>query len=256
MLEGVEFVPSWDRPSVPGSLTLLKSAHMVQSYEQLFAAHPKDRIVELGISQGGSVALLALLATPTKLVAIELDERPIAPLAQVLTEHGLDGSVRPYYGVDQGDKARLSAILDDEFGTEPLDLVFDDASHLYAPTVASFEVLFPRLRPGGAYIIEDWTWQDLWAKQLVGVMADPDAPGHTALVERAMEVEAGRIPRERPVSRIALELVLAQAHAGGAVADLTIDDDWILVHRGEADLDPAEFSLASLYADAFKLLVP
>ena len=39
---------------------------------------------------------------------------------------------------------------------EPLDLVIDDASHLYGPTMASFEVLFPRLRPGGLYVIEDW----------------------------------------------------------------------------------------------------
>jgi hypothetical protein len=36
--------------------------------------------------------------------------------------------------------------------------VIDDASHIYEPTRASFETLFPYLRPGGLYIIEDWQW--------------------------------------------------------------------------------------------------
>ena len=40
----------------------------------------------------------------------------------------------------------------------PLDLVIDDASHMYQPTKASFEALFPCLRPGGLYVIEDWAW--------------------------------------------------------------------------------------------------
>jgi hypothetical protein len=36
--------------------------------------------------------------------------------------------------------------------------VLDDASHQYEPTKASFETLFPLLRPGGLYIIKDWSW--------------------------------------------------------------------------------------------------
>ena len=39
-----------------------------------------------------------------------------------------------------------------------LDLVVDDASHAYEETKTSFEVLFPLLRPGGIYVIEDWSW--------------------------------------------------------------------------------------------------
>jgi hypothetical protein len=40
----------------------------------------------------------------------------------------------------------------------PLDLIIDDASHMYGLTKTSFETLFPLLRPGGLYIIEDWAW--------------------------------------------------------------------------------------------------
>jgi hypothetical protein len=46
----------------------------------------------------------------------------------------------------------------EQFDGGPLDLVVDDCSHLYEPTRASFNELFPRLRPGGAYVIEDWVW--------------------------------------------------------------------------------------------------
>ena len=41
---------------------------------------------------------------------------------------------------------------------DELDLVVDDASHTYEETKASFEFLFPLLRPGGIYVIEDWSW--------------------------------------------------------------------------------------------------
>ena len=34
----------------------------------------------------------------------------------------------------------------------------DDASHTYEETKASFEFLFPLLRPGGIYVMEDWNW--------------------------------------------------------------------------------------------------
>lgn len=37
-------------------------------------------------------------------------------------------------------------------------MVIDDASHTYELTRKSFEILFPLLKPGGLYIIEDWAW--------------------------------------------------------------------------------------------------
>lgn len=37
----------------------------------------------------------------------------------------------------------------------PFDVVIDDASHVFAHTVRSFEILFPLLRDGGVYIVED-----------------------------------------------------------------------------------------------------
>jgi len=51
----------------------------------------------------------------------------------------------------------LEHIVRNELANE-LDLVVDDASHTYEQTKASFEILFPLLRPGGIYVIEDWSW--------------------------------------------------------------------------------------------------
>ncbi len=41
-----------------------------------------------------------------------------------------------------------------------LDLIIDDGSHLYPDYVATADVLFDQLRPGGVYVIEDIQTQD------------------------------------------------------------------------------------------------
>ena len=248
-IDGVEFRTGWKRTSTGEYFTIIKSDLMVQQYRDLLARFPSPRIVELGIFQGGSVALMAMLARPQKLVAIELEETPVEPLLELIRDRGLGDSVRPYFGVDQADRSRLEGIVDREFGGAPLDVVVDDASHLYGPSIASFELLFPRLRPGGAYVIEDWAGQDVMAGRLAVELEDPDSPVHEGIA-RAMAEQ----PRRVPLSRMALELTIAAGQSDGAVAGLAIDRHWVMVHRGEADLDPSSFRLRDLYADHFHLL--
>jgi hypothetical protein len=45
-----------------------------------------------------------------------------------------------------------------EFGDSSIDLAIDDASHQYLETAASFNVVFPRLRQHGIFVVEDWQW--------------------------------------------------------------------------------------------------
>lgn len=252
VIDGIELVPDWRRPSRTGSLTLLKAARMVDRYRELFAPLTRPNVVELGISQGGSVALLALLARPRRLVALELSPEPVDALVETLAQHGLDGHVRPHFGVDQGDREAVRAIVERELGDEPLDVVVDDASHLYGPTLASFEVLFPRLRPGGLYVIEDWTWQDAFARN------------YEAAIERGVELSeeglanvaahmTGEAERERPLSLLSLHLVLACAQSP-VIADVTVDEDWTTVRRGPGELDPEGFRLRDLFVDRFHVL--
>jgi demethylmacrocin O-methyltransferase len=53
---------------------------------------------------------------------------------------------------DQIDEDKL-ARLSDEYGG--FDIVIDDGSHRSEHIIKSFEILFPRLRPNGIYVVED-----------------------------------------------------------------------------------------------------
>ncbi|EQD84822.1 demethylmacrocin O-methyltransferase [Saccharopolyspora erythraea NRRL 2338] len=64
----------------------------------------------------------------------------------------LDGTrIRTLRG-DQNDPAYLTAIAE-EMG--PFDIVVDDGSHVGEHQLTSFHALFPHIRPGGFYVIED-----------------------------------------------------------------------------------------------------
>lgn len=65
---------------------------------------------------------------------------------------GIDESRLITHRGDQGDPEHLHRLAD-EIG--PLDIVIDDGSHLNEHVVTSFGALFPRVRPGGLYVIED-----------------------------------------------------------------------------------------------------
>ncbi|NUT46178.1 MAG: class I SAM-dependent methyltransferase [Saccharothrix sp.] len=53
---------------------------------------------------------------------------------------------------DQSDPADLAAVVE---RTGPLDIVIDDGSHRSADVLTSFRALFPHVRPGGWYVVED-----------------------------------------------------------------------------------------------------
>jgi cephalosporin hydroxylase len=53
---------------------------------------------------------------------------------------------------DQSDPSALSRAVD---GCPPFDLVVDDGSHVGSHVITTFDVLFPKVTPGGYYAIED-----------------------------------------------------------------------------------------------------
>lgn len=252
-VDGVAFRSGY-LPAGDGSFTIVKTDSMLDRYRPLYERFPHPRMVEIGIAYGGSVALLSLLAQPSKFLALELSTDELTQLTDLIRERGWQDRVRVEYGVDQSDRELVLRHALDQFGDEPLDLVIDDASHRYAPTVASFEVLFPLLRPGGLFIIEDWNcdhWT-LWA--IRSAAADPSSPGH----EQATELlrQHGDRPDDGmvPLSRLALELVSARAESDGAIAKVTLDDQWLVVERGPAELDPRAFRLGDYAFDHYRQL--
>jgi hypothetical protein len=77
-------------------------------------------------------------------------------------------------GVDQGDRETLSRVVEQYDCGEGFDLIVDDASHILTPTRISFEVLFPRLRENGLYVIEDWSTECITASRLAADLTDLD----------------------------------------------------------------------------------
>ena len=234
----------------------MKTRSMVEAYVDLVREVEPRRIVEIGIRKGGSTALLHAMAEPDRLVALELASGGAWALDRYLDDHGQGVSIRPYFGVDQGDSATVASICDDEFGDAPLDLVVDDASHLYEPSVASFEVLFPRLRPGGRYIIEDWTSYYLRMSRAAAAYED-------ALATASPEVRAAWLaglkesseePIEPLISLLTVELVLARASESDLIRDITVTRHWTVVTRGAEPIVPDGFRLRDHYRDHMALL--
>jgi hypothetical protein len=57
---------------------------------------------------------------------------------------------------DRGIDLRFFDQTDEECAVNgPYDIIIDDASHLSSLTIKSFEVLWPHLKPGGWYVVED-----------------------------------------------------------------------------------------------------
>jgi hypothetical protein len=204
-----------DKPSISmagADFLLLKPRFMVEQYGEVLMELRPRHIVELGILEGGSTALLWELAHPRVMVAI--DQRP--PHSPALRQ--LDEAIRIYDDVDQADRKRLAAIAEEAFGGQRLDLVVDDCSHMYEATRASFNELFPRLRAGGLYMIEDWDWTrseeiaEMWADQV-------------------------------PLTRLILELSLVLASGSGLISEMTISPGLAQVRRGDPKIDPRGFDI-------------
>jgi len=238
----------------PGRLPVEKVRGLVEDYIDMCRALQPTRIVELGVYKGGSTALLSELVGPEKLVSIEFTPTPVELLDGYIEERGLGDVVRPFYGVDQSDRVRVAEIVRAEFGGRPIDLVIDDASHLYEESRSSFETLFPHVRPGGLFLLEDWCWQH----QVADAATRPNLSeqARQAIAKRMESVAAGEATATVPMSRLVLELILARASSGEAVADVTIGSYWAAVRRGPGHLDPDTFRVTDLFEDHFGLLDP
>jgi cephalosporin hydroxylase len=142
------------RQSGSDDFTMMKTPSFLNEYIALQGQGIR-KVLELGVYQGGSFVFLDKLLKPDVISAVELSTTPIPALDRYVAAN--KPRCKMHYGTSQGDVEALARIVAEDFGGQ-VDLVVDDASHFYELTKASFEVLFPALRPGGCYIIEDWSW--------------------------------------------------------------------------------------------------
>jgi hypothetical protein len=149
-----------------------------------------------------------------------------------IESRSLQDTVKTYYAVDQADRPVLEHIIAAEFATMPLDLVIDDASHLLRETRASFNALFPRLRPGGVYVVEDWPW---------GHYDDDMIPPN------AREHWNSMWPTGTPLTVLLFELVMTCDAENNIIDELAVEQSFVRVRRGSADLDPSTFDISESF---------
>ncbi len=154
------------RLSTSNAFTIAKNEPYLRVYEELASAFSPRSILELGILQGGSYVFLDKLFSPRRMSAVDIGAQPVPQLLAYIADK--EGRF-VHFSTSQTDRKILDGIVRNELADE-LDLVVDDASHTYEQTKASFEILFPLLKPGGIYSIEDWSWAHLPKYQA------PDAP--------------------------------------------------------------------------------
>jgi hypothetical protein len=190
--------------------------------EQIDSLSPK-RMVEVGVHEGGSSIYWENRYKPARLSLVDINPN-VPHLSSYILRHGLSDRMRLHLGVSQDDADEIRSAMADDFGAEPIDLVIDDASHMLDRTRRTFEILFPYLRPGGLYIIEDWGWghfwfwgQELWA--------------------------------EHPLmSPLISEIMLVCAASSGIVGQMHINPNFAAITRGPAPLPcDGSFNLLANY---------
>ena len=214
-IDGVEYICDQygaRMATEPSRFCVCKIPTIVDRYVSFLAERKPRTIVEIGILEGASTALLAQLAQPTKLVAIEWDDAPTDKLREFITSHGLEDVVAVYGGIDQADTERLNEIMAAE-SPGPIDLVLDDASHRLEPTRATFNCLFPRLRDGGVYLIEDWA---------TGLLAGGP-----------VQLGAG----QEPLMNLLCDVIRLKGRRQQVVRDVTVKQGWAEIERGSASID-------------------
>jgi hypothetical protein len=129
----------------------------------------------------------------------------------------------------------MGTILENEFPERDIDLVIDDASHFYEETKAAFNIVFPFLRPGGLYVIEDWSWahwQGEWQ----------ESENHFA--------------DKRPLTNLIFELTMACPSQPDIISDVSITRAMAFIKRGRGNLNREEFDISDLYLTRGKPFKP
>lgn len=119
-----------------------------ESYLGAFRPQPVT-VLELGVKRGASLRMWKEYFPLGAIHGVDLNPRCQEESEERVTVHTLS----------QDDAQGLTALAEAVGG---FDLVVDDASHINSLTAASFRILWPYVKPGGFYIIEDlgMSWID------------------------------------------------------------------------------------------------
>ena len=116
-------------------------------YERYFAPLRDEKltVLEVGVYEGESTRVFAEYFRNSQILAVDIED--LANLGDV-----------PNVSFHQFSQTDANAWRDllEEKAPDGVDIVIDDASHVGLFSQITFCHLFPRLKPGGLYVVEDW----------------------------------------------------------------------------------------------------
>lgn len=124
-----------------------KWEHYFDIYDHLFARLYGTDItyVEIGVQNGGSLEVAKQIFGPnSKVIGVDIDPNCKKLESEGLAAHVIIGS--------QVDEACIKKIVRH---APQIDILIDDGSHIQSHMIATFINLFPYIKDGGVYIIED-----------------------------------------------------------------------------------------------------
>lgn len=139
----------------PNPHDVTKPVSYYKIYQQYFEPYSGQslNVLEIGVFKGESLKVLSRFFPESQVLGIDLDMKSI----------DFTGFTNiKYEQADQTNPAALTQLAD-RHAPEGFDIIIDDASHIGAFSLKTFEALFPKLKSKGLYIIEDWGtgyWKD------------------------------------------------------------------------------------------------
>ena len=136
----------WGSPTLP---TDKATTHdYIRTYDELMRPYAEmsdgARVLEVGVKKGGSIKLWReYFPDGARIFGSDIDPT----IATFSHDMGIKTVV-----CDSTDAVQVDAA----FRGQTFDVVFDDGCHLLGCIKQTFENLFPRLAPGGLYVVEDY----------------------------------------------------------------------------------------------------
>ena len=141
-------------------------------------------VLEIGVAQGQSVKMWADYFVNATIYGADIDE------SSVICET-YSNRIK-FQLIDQRDEAQLKNL--EQFS--PFDLIIDDGNHRWMEQILTFNTLFPYVRKGGIYIVED-TVTSYW-KMYKNNPISPVEYFKTLVDEVHLKGEKGQIPMNPP----------------------------------------------------------
>ncbi len=136
----------------------------VPDYEALAERLGPDAVVcEVGVEQGLSLEMWRVLFPLAVIIGVDHNYYSVWP----------EGTIKVVAEQDHPDLAAMVS----KHAPDGCDLIVEDASHIGHLSRATFTLLWPLVRPGGFYVLEDWADPWVFPRQVRWPQVNPELEG-------------------------------------------------------------------------------